>query len=269
MDAAEGAKSIYEQGACGSDHDRPGGTRKDGGFEQAIVPRGFGAKGPAAGVKAPIADDDKLATEGTFAIGDGDLGEGFAHGSKGGDEVGEATDFFLEGPIDEFDGAGVPAKAGHLGEEARGGLASQLKFNLRKIDNEFAGGVKDFAGGGEIGGDTEFAGEDVDRPERQDAEAHAREGIRNVADAIEDFVHRAIAAGTDDEFEAFADGFSSECAGVAGGSGRFESSMGGERIEVFSEATGFIAASGGVENDARLQRGYLNTESTKDTEKRT
>jgi len=45
--------------------------------------------------------------------------------------------------------------------------------------------------------------------------------------------------------------------------------VGGEGVEVLSEATGFIAASGGVENDARLQRGYLNTESTKDTEKRT
>jgi arginase family enzyme len=49
----------------------------------------------------------------------------------------------------------------------------------------------------------EFARKNIHRAERQHAEPRARKTVRRVAEAVERFVHRAVAAGGDNQIESF------------------------------------------------------------------
>ena len=100
-------------------------------------------------------------------------------------------------------------------------------------------------------GSGQLAGEDIDRPERQHAQARALESLRHVADAVEDFVERAVAPGGDNDLKALADGLRGQPARIPGSGGQFERALPSDGVEVTAEAPGFLAPGRWIENDAR------------------
>jgi hypothetical protein len=74
--------------------------------------------------------------------------------------------------------------------------------------------------------------------------------IRHIADAIERFVHRAVAASGNDEFKTVGDGFRREPSRVTGGCCGFQRALRGDFVEMAAKMSGFVAASGWIENDA-------------------
>jgi hypothetical protein len=137
-----------------------------------------------------------------------------------------------------------------LGEAAALGRAVELVVHDGQVNGRFA----PLADGGpssiQACGNSQLAGKDVDCAERQDAEAGTVKSVRHVAEAVEDFVEGAVAAGGHDGFEAFADGFGSEPAGIAGGGGRFERTLASDGIQVLPKPPRFIAAGRWIEDHA-------------------
>src|SRR5262249_36964413 len=140
---------------------------------------------------------------------------------EAGPYVGKRADFFLELPIDELDGAGVESGAGELGEVTLLASALEIEFDHRQINFAFASGANDVPTAFEGDGQGELLGEHVDGADGQQGETGLRETIGGIADAIEDFVHGAIAAGGDDGVESFGDGLGGEGARATGGDGLF------------------------------------------------
>ena len=228
----------------------PGDAFHEAEVELAVVEAGLGKYAEGTAVVAAVAEQDECGGVAGAASGDGDFGLGFAEGFDAGPEVGERAELFLEGPVDEFDGAGVEAGAGELDDGAALRAGGACEFNFGEVDGAFGVAVGDGPGAGKGEGDAEFAGDDIDGAEGKDAEAHAAQAFGMAEQAGDDFVDGAVTAGGDDGVEAFRQGFGGEALGGAGGVGGFEGAVGREAGELGAEVAGFVAAGGGIEDDA-------------------
>ena len=101
-------------------------------------------------------------------------------------------------------------------------LAIFCELDLRQINQQLASLLDDSPGRIELRRQPELAREDVDRAERQHAEARPVQPLCLVSDAIDDFVHRAVAARRDDDLESLAHRFRRERTAAAGCVGGLE-----------------------------------------------
>src|ERR1017187_5756929 len=135
-------------------------------------------------------------------------------GFEPGDDIGHLTYSLLQLPLDLFNGTGVQAGAGHLGKVAAPRRAVGMIFRARQVDAGFAALANYGPRGFQLGGDSQLAGEDVHRPERQDTQARALEAIRHVAYSVDDFVERAVAASSDNGVKTLTNRFGGEAARI-------------------------------------------------------
>ena len=104
-------------------------------------------------------------------------------------------------------------------------LAVVRELGAAQVNGPFAGRGQDFPGAAGVKGKTQFAGENVDGSQGENAEADGAKAAGNIADAVEDFVGGAVAAGGDDGLETVAQGLGGEAAGVSGGGGGQEDAL--------------------------------------------
>ena len=231
------------------------GARPDHHFELAILQVGTGKDRDASAIETSIADEDEFAGGGVNAVGDGELRKLAGERAEAGGDVGERADLFFVLPVHQFDGARVEARAGQLREVTADGFPVEGVFGGGQIDAAFAARADDSPGIQEIHGQAEFLGEDVDGAEGQHAETDARERVRHIAEAVEDFVDGAVAAGGDDGVKALAHGLGGESASGSGGGGGLEGALMRESGEVLLELPRLVAARDGVEDDAGVHEG--------------
>ena len=128
-----------------------------------------------------------------------------------------------------------------------------MKVNLRQVDHPFAPGSKHRASPIEVRWYAKFVRENVDRPQRQHTQTHACERIRHITNTVQDFIHGAVATGSDDQFETFADRFCCQRPRIPGGDRRFQRRVRREIIQMLSEMPCLVASRRWVKNDASLQ----------------
>ncbi len=168
-----------------------------------------------------------------------------------GDHVSQRAYFLLQLPLDQFDGPGIEAGAGHLREVAALRRAGGEVLHSRQVNACLAPLANSGPRRIQFEGDRQLAGEYIDRAERQHTQARALETVRRVADAVKHFIERAVAPGGDDDFKALADGFGGKPARIPGGGSHLERAFGSNGVQVTAEAPGFVAPGRWIKDDAR------------------
>jgi hypothetical protein len=102
-----------------------------------------------------------------------------------------------------------------------------------------------------------FAGKDVDCAQRQNAETRFGKSIRNITDAIENFVERAVAACGNKRIKSFPHRLGSERSRLARERSRLANAIARECFEQFLEPLRFLAASCWIEDDANAHAPML------------
>lgn len=146
------------------------------------------------------------------------------------------------------DNLGVQADACELDEMRVVGLREVDFHNLAVLD--------DIPGALEVSlGDSQFRGKNIHRADREDAQTHG-----SAADAVDDFIERAISSRRDDDLESFPNGLCREEAGVTGLRGEAHGSASREQVDFFTKAKGLVATGGGIQDDERLIHTSLSKE---------
>ena len=99
-------------------------------------------------------------------------------------------------------------------------------------------------------GQANFARENIDGAEGQDAEPRPRKTVRCVGEAVENLVLRAIAAGGHNQFKTVRHRFPRQPAGVTGRDRGLQRAARGDFVQVTSEMPGLVATRRRIENDA-------------------
>src|SRR5436190_4665907 len=169
---------------------------------------------------------------------------------QSGNNIGKWADCLFDLPLDELDCARVETRACELREVTALQSSVGLVLDAGQINARIAARADDLPGEFEFGGKSQFAGENIHSSQRENAEPRPLEPFRGVANSIEDFIQRAVAAGGDDCFKAFCYSFFSESPRIARSGSELESGLCGNFVEVPPEAPGFVASGAGIENDA-------------------
>jgi len=104
-------------------------------------------------------------------------------------------------------------------------------------------------------GNAQLRGKNIHRADWENSKTH-----RGAADAVDDFIERAIPSRCDDDLESFSNGLRRDFAGVTGFQGEAHGHTARERGDSLTETTGFVAAGGGIQNDERLIHTSLSKE---------
>lgn len=219
-------------------------------IKAAVAQVGFVEEWVFAGVEFAVADEDEIALFRSVGAANDHGRFGRVQRAESSPDVGEAADALFQLPTDKFDCARIPTSAGHLQEAARAGFVAYAKRGFGEVDAAFLSSTYNLPGGVEVEGNGEFESEDVNGAERDDAKFAAFVAVGRVADAVDNFVKGAVAAGRDDRVETFLDGGFGEFARGAGVHGRAHFGVGRKFAELFAEIAGFIAFGGWIENDA-------------------
>ncbi len=143
---------------------------------------------------------------------DGDL--------RGGEKITEGPQHLFDLAAVALDDLRIETDAGHLHENMAVGAGLVDETNFSRAD--------DFPGGDQVERDAEFHGEHIDRAHGKNAERH-----RRIADAVHDFVDRAVAACGDNGPVALLDRALGLGLGVAGAFGRADHHVAGEPLQPF------------------------------------
>ena len=103
----------------------------------------------------------------------------------------------------------------------------------------------------QLRGDGQFAGEDIDRPQRQHRKPRPLESLRHIPDAVKHFVHGPVAARSDHHLEPFPDRLRGQPARVSRGRSQLERALRADLIQVTPKAPGLFASGHRIEDDAR------------------
>ena len=104
-------------------------------------------------------------------------------------------------------------------------------------------------------GNAQLRGKNIHRADREDSQTH-----RRAADAVDDFIKRAIPSRRDDDLKSLPNGLRCDAAGITGFRGEAHGSTARERGDSLTETTGFVAAGGRIQNDERLIHTSLSKE---------
>ena len=102
----------------------------------------------------------------------------------------------------------------------------------------------------------QLARDHVDGAERHDADADPAQSVGRAGNAGDNLVHGAVAARGDDGVETIGHRGGGEARGFSGAGRGAERAVGREVAEVRAEVPGFVAARGGIEDDAGGHGGW-------------
>ena len=104
-------------------------------------------------------------------------------------------------------------------------------------------------------GNAQLRGKNIHCADWKDSQTHW-----STADAVDDFIERAIPSRCDDDLKSFPNGLRCDVAGITGFRGKAHGRTARERGDSLTETTGFVAAGGGIQNDERLIHTSLSKE---------
>ncbi len=104
-------------------------------------------------------------------------------------------------------------------------------------------------------GNAQLRSKNIHAADRKNSKTH-----RGAADAVDDFIKRAITSRCDDDLKSFPNGLRRDAAGITGFRGEAHGRTARERGDSLTETTGFVAAGGGIQNDERLIHTSLSKE---------
>ena len=119
--------------------------------------------------------------------------------------------------MDQFNGARIEPGAGHLRKIPPLLVAVSAKLNLWQIDTGLFCRKENRPGAFKLERERQFAGEHIDRAQRQNAQPGPLKSVRHIADPIKHLVDSAVAARSDHRFKPFMHGFCSQSPGITGG----------------------------------------------------
>ena len=178
-----------------------------------------------------------------------DLRLRFHHGLEPGEDIGQRAEGLFLLPIHQLDGARIESCPGELTEVTPLRLAILRELDLRQIDQRLPSLLDDSPCRVEVHGQPELACEDIDCAERQHAEARPAQALRFINNAVDDLVHRAVAARRDDDLESLPHRFRRERTSAARRVSRLERDARRERCELIAKLFRFLAACSGIEDD--------------------
>jgi hypothetical protein len=136
-----------------------------------------------------------------------------------------------------------------LDEELLFRAAILRKLHLRQVHLNFSFPPQNFPGLFDAQRDFQFPRKNIDRPQRQNSQAHFGEPL-GVANAVEHFIHRAVTAGRRNGIEPIANRFRRKTARITRPGGGFERRAPADFIQVLAEMPRFIPARSRIEDDA-------------------
>ncbi len=206
-------------------------------IEQAVVDPRVIENHERAAVKAPVADEHERSFFRPAVRLDHDLRRLAPGDLRGVDQITQRAEIAPEIARGFLDDLRVEADAAELHEV--------MAVGARQIDRARVAGGNDLPALRQIPGrQAEFGGEDVHRADGQNAECHAR-----LADAVDDFVDRAVAACCDHRRESLRDPFGCKGTGLGRRSGLAHDRVGAKPRDLFVHRPGLFSAGGGIEDD--------------------
>ena len=225
-------------------------ARKRAGIQQPVAQIRAGKNVERPAVKFAVAEQHEFASN-HFSIGANlDARLFFRHRLQAGDDIGERPRALFQFPTDEFNRPRIQPRAAKLHEVTLRRPAFVQKLRATQINFCFAAALQDLPRAFEPGGNFQLARKDIHRAERQHAEARALETVRLVADAVQDFVHRAVAARRRNNVIARGHRRLRKAARVAGAGRGLERALLRELAQKLFETPRLVAARSGVEDDA-------------------
>ena len=172
------------------------------------------------------------------------------HRADPGDHVGQLSEPLLLRPVHSCDGSGGEPGAGEEGEAAGLGTAIETgEGRLRQVDAAFAPLPDDLPSGGEVGGNPQFLGEDIDRAERNHGQPGPVESPGHIGQSVQNLIHRAVSTGSDHRFTAFPRQIRREHTRVSRSAGGEDADSGAEFRKPIPEPERLFSLGGGVEQD--------------------
>ena len=147
--------------------------------------------------------------------------------------------------------------ADDLGVQPHPGELDEMRVvGLRKVDFDDFALFDDIPSTLKISlGNAQLRRKNIHRADWKDTQPH-----RSAADAVDDFIERAIPSCCDDDLESFTNGLRCDATGITGFRGEAHGDTTRERGNSLTETTGFVAASGRIQNDERLIHTSLSKE---------
>jgi hypothetical protein len=168
-----------------------------------------------------------------------------------GDDVGELPDLFLVLPVHQFNRARVQTRACELAEILFLQDAVRGKFHARQINFDFISALQYFPRALNAQRNFQFTREDIHRAKRQHAKPRAGKTIRRIADSVQNFIDRTVAASGRDQIKSVLHGLPREPARVARRSGGLECALRADGVQLPAKPARFFAVRRRIEDHAR------------------
>ena len=126
------------------------------------------------------------------------------------------------------------------------------KLRPAQVHGQFASRLERAGRAGQIARQAQFAGEDIDGAQREDAQPDGGQGLGNIGDAVDHFVGGAVAAGGNNGAEAIARGLGGQLAGIARPAGQAHDAVRIKGGQAGAKGLGFLPLGKRIENEARL-----------------